>query len=397
MRPSDIVPALGRLSEVQIPAMLWGSPGIGKSSVVHQIGDRRARKIFDIRLALLDPTDLRGIPFYNPRTNSAEWAPSSILPTSMPEGFKEAYKEYVEAMKSGDITDASEGISLGVDNQGKPKFQFTKKQIEEIMDDQNAILFLDEINAAPPVIQAASYQLVLDRRIGEYQLPDGVGIIAAGNNEGDKAVTFKMPTPLLNRFVHLDYDVHFEDWHDWAVNGGVEADVVGFLNYKKGLLNQFDAQSKSRGFPTPRSWQFVSKIIDNGVKDNVLRGLIGGAVGEGAAIEFMKYREVYLKLPKPGDILDRKVTVMPEHGLSAAYAMVTSLNYELRDRFEKLGQTKEFLNMIATYFEFIHDNFKPEFCVMGVRDCLKNFNLPMVQAPNWKKFAKSYTKFVMAA
>jgi len=397
MRPTEVVIGLNRLNEVQLPGMIWGTPGIGKSSVIHGMGQDQDRKIYDIRLALLDPTDLRGIPFYNPKTNSAEWAPSSILPKQLPHGTMVHKGE-----ETGDdgIVRVIPTISYEVKANGevKPYVDLPDHIKEEIARDQNAILFLDEINAAPPVIQAASYQLVLDRRIGEYKLPDGVSIIAAGNGEGDKAVTFKMPTPLLNRFVHIDFSVHFEDWHDWAVMpGNISQEVVAFLNFKKGYLNKFDANSKSRGFPTPRSWHFASKILDPNIPEAVLRGLIGGAVGEGAAIEFMKFREIHLSLPDPGDVLDGKVKPIKDPGLSASYAMITALSFELRDRFEKLGKTKEFLDMCAVYFDFIHDSYKSEFCIMGVRDCLKNFKLPMIQAPNWKKFAKSYTKFVMAA
>lgn len=395
MRPTEVVIGLDRLNAVQLPAMLWGSPGIGKSSVIHEIGNEQNRKIYDIRLALLDPTDLRGIPFYNPKTNSAEWAPSSILPKELPRGASVGTRE---EKNEDNIVHVVPTLKFEGDDPDKPYIDLPEDIKLEIARDQNAILFLDEINAAPPVIQAASYQLVLDRRIGEYRLPDGVSIIAAGNNEGDKAVTFKMPTPLTNRFVHIDFEVNFEDWHDWAVaERKIKEDVVGFLNFKKGYLNKFDPNSKSRGFPTPRSWSFVSRILDPNMPESVLRGLVGGAVGDGAAIEFMKYREIHMSLPDPGDVLDGKVAPIKDPGLSASYAMITSLSYELSSRFEKMGKTKEFLDMAATYFEFIHDSYKPEFCVMGVRDTLKNFKLPMVQAPNWKKFAKSYTKFVMAA
>ncbi len=348
MRPTEVKLALDHAfaPAVRLPVMLWGSPGIGKSEVVAQVAAARGRKVRDIRLALLDPTDLRGIPFYNPEKNTAEWAVASILP------------------QDPDSTD---------------------------------IIFLDEINAAPPVIQAAAYQLVLDRKLGEYALPEGVDIIAAGNREGDKAVTFKMPTPLLNRFIHIDFEVKFDDWYDWAVQSKVHDHVVGYLNHQKGKLNQFDPKSKSRGFPTPRSWVFVSRILIGGGPDSVLRGLIGGAVGEGAAIEFMTYREVYLTLPDPADVLAGKVREMPErNNLSANYAMITALSYALQDEFEKKGKNKEWLGMAAKYFDFIHASFAPEFCVMGVRDCLKNMKLPMIQAPNWKSFAKDYTRLVMA-
>ena len=347
MRPTEVKLALDHAFKCRLPVMMWGSPGIGKSAIVKQVAEPYGRPVFDIRLALLDPTDLRGIPYYDPDRNTAVWATASILPQDP---------------------------------------------------DSNAIIFLDEINAAPPVIQAAAYQLVLDRQIGEYTLPEGVDIIAAGNREGDKAVTFKMPTPLLNRFIHIDFEVKFDDWYDWAIQNKIHEHVVGFLNHQKGKLNQFDPQGKSRGFPTPRSWEFVSRIMIQPASDSVVRNMVAGAIGEGAAIEFMTYREVYLTLPDPGEVLDGKVAKMPDnHSLSAAYAMITSLNYELQNRFEKTGKTKEWLSWAATYFEFIHVSFNAEFCIMGVRDTLKNMKLPMIQAPNWKHFAKDYTKLVMSA
>lgn len=201
----------------------------------------------------------------------------------------------------------------------------------------------------------------------------------------------------MNRFVHLEFEVDFDDWHAWAIENYVEPDVVGFLNFKKNLLNQFDAASKSRGFPTPRSWEFASRAIGNGFPDRVLRDVISGCVGEGPSIEFMTYREVYLKLPNPSDILDGKIKKMPEDNLSANYAMITSLGYELRSRYEKNGKGDSWFKAADTYMEFIHKNFDPEFCVMGVRDCLKTLELPMAKTPGWKKFAQDYAKLVMAA
>lgn len=347
MRPSEVKQALETAFKVRLPVMMWGTPGIGKSDVVRAVAESQGRRVRDIRLALLDPTDLRGIPFYNPEKNTAEWAIASILP------------------QDPDSTD---------------------------------VLFLDEINAAPPVIQAAAYQLVLDRQVGEYRLPDGVDIVAAGNREGDKAVTFKMPTPLLNRFIHIDYDVKFDDWYDWAVQNQIHEHVVSYLNHQKGKLNQFSADSKSRGFPTPRSWSFVSKIMYGGGSETVLRNLIAGAVGEGAMVEFMNYRKVYLTLPDPMDVLTGKVRKMPDaNNLSAHYAMITSLSYALHDQYDKLGKKKEWFDMVGVYFDFIHENFSPEFCVMGLRDCLRNMKLPLILAPSWQNFAKDYSKLVMAA
>lgn len=350
MRPSEVVVALGKASEVQLPVMLWGSPGVGKSSVVKQVGASRGRQVYDIRLALLDPTDLRGLPYYNLDTKKAEWAVTSILPQDP---------------------------------------------------DSDAIVFLDEINAAPPSVQAAAYQLVLDRAVGEYRLPEKCSIVAAGNREGDKAVTFRMPTPLLNRFIHIDFEFEFEDWHVWAVKKGIEADVVGFLNFRKHLANQFDASSRSRGFPTPRSWEYVSKILDRSLPDSVMRSMIAGTIGEGAMVEFMAYREVYLKLPDPEEVLDGKIKEMPRgsNNLSQHYAMIISLSYALRDRYTKAGNkpTEAWIKAGQTYLEFLHASFSPEFCVMGVRDCLRTQNLPLSKVPGWRTWARDYAHFVLPA
>ena len=147
------------------PAFLWGPPGIGKSDIVKQIGAELEREVIDVRLALWEPTDIKGIPYYNADQGKMVWAPPAELPTN---------------------------------------------------EDSTAIIFLDELNSAPPAVQAAAYQLVLNRQVGTYKLPKGVDIVAAGNREGDRGVTYRMPAPLANRFVHLEMKVDFDDWQDWA-------------------------------------------------------------------------------------------------------------------------------------------------------------------------------------
>ena len=140
---------------------MWGAPGIGKSDIVKQIADSQDREVIDIRLPLWEPTDIKGIPYYNSQENNMVWASPAELPTD-------------------------------------PK--------------SNAIVFLDELNSAAPAVQAAAYQLILNRRVGQYHLPEGVSIVAAGNRDSDKGVTFRMPAPLANRFVHLEMRVDFEYW-----------------------------------------------------------------------------------------------------------------------------------------------------------------------------------------
>ena len=350
MRPTEISQSLKIAWSANIATMMWGTPGIGKSDVVRNTAREEGREVRDIRLALLDPTDLRGIPYYNLDTKTAEWAVAKMLPQDP---------------------------------------------------NSNDVIFLDEINAAPPAVQAAAYQLVLDRAIGEYRLPENVRITAAGNNDTDKAVTYKMPTPLLNRFTHLEYEVHFEDWYDWAIQNNIHEHVISFLNHQKSKINQFDPKSASKGFPTPRSWAVTSKILYNQPSEKIARGMIAGTIGDGAMSEFMTYRKVYKNLPDPMDVLTGRVTKLPDRDdVSIKYAMMTSLVYTMRDEYTKVTDKKtdfkDFDKLCDGFFSFIHDsdNFSPEFAIMGVRDAMKNLKIPIAKTTAWKPFAADYGRLI---
>ena len=149
------------------PLFLWGPPGIGKSELVESITNELGGCMIDLRLGQMEPTDIRGIPFYNKDTGKMDWAP----PVEMPDD--ELASQYPVV-----------------------------------------VLFLDEMNSAPASVQSAAYQLILNRRIGKYRLPDNVVMVAAGNRESDKGVTFRMPTPLANRFVHQEMRVDFPSWQE---------------------------------------------------------------------------------------------------------------------------------------------------------------------------------------
>ena len=176
MRPSHVCEALHHLVRIRQPVFLWGPPGVGKSRLVADVARRQGRKLYDLRAVLLDPVDLRGLPR---------------------------------------ISD--EGITSWCVTEFLPHPQDTEK----------GILFLDELNAAPPLVQAACYQLILDRRVGQYRLPDGWAVVAAGNRESDRAVTYRMPSALANRMVHLDVECHIDDWLDWARANGIRAVFLG--------------------------------------------------------------------------------------------------------------------------------------------------------------------------
>ena len=198
------------------------------------------------------------------------------------------------------------------------------------------ILFMDEMNSAPPAVQAAAYQLILNRRrVGTYHLPENVVIVAAGNREADKGVTYRMPAPLANRFVHLELSVHFDDWFQWAVTNDIHEDVVGYLTFAKKDLYDFDPKSPSRSFATPRSWSFVSELLEDDDDENTTTDLVSGAVGEGLAVKFMAHRKVASKLPDPVDILNGKVKEIETKEISAMYSLTVSLCYELKEACDK--------------------------------------------------------------
>lgn len=439
MNPDKFPSAMRCAFAAKLPVMMWGPPGVGKSSIVRKVAGA-FRKVRDIRLALLDPTDMRGIPFYNPETNSAEWAKTTLFPLVRDGELEEAQaglerakahllqeqatmaaneEELVQIKASGGSGSSDISVCMARINAAKDrasKFEVDIERIEKAIArikeaiDSNDIVFLDEINAAPPVIQAAAYQLVLDRQIGEYRLPDGVDIVAAGNREGDKGVTFKMPTPLLNRFVHLDFDHSFNDWYDWAVQSNVHPHVIGYIKYRNDALMKFDPSSKSHGFATPRTWEFSSRILTQADRDgldrSVLTELLKGTLGEGIALEFVAFLQIVGTLPDPLDILQGKVKRLQNNvELSAKYSLIIALGQRLKFMYDQYGgkeiskeNMEKWTELADNYFLFIHDQFDDEFCVLGVRDCFKNLQLPMSKAPSFRdKFVKKYGDLVMRA
>jgi hypothetical protein len=257
---------------------------------------------------------------------------------------------------------------------------------------------LDELNSAPPAVQAAAYQLVLNRKVGTYELPKGVDIVAAGNREGDRGVTYRMPAPLANRFIHLEMKVDFDDWQDWATLNGIHPEVVGYVGFAKQDLNDFDPKSPSKAFATPRSWSFVSDLLqDDDIDTETLHNLIAGAVGDGLAVKFMAHRKIAGRLPKAEDILSGKVTDLQIKEVSAMYTLTTSLCYELKDIAEK--QDKKFDEKADRFFEYMMKNFPTELVVMGAKTALTNYNLPLdaSKMKSFDEFHKRFGKYVLSA
>jgi hypothetical protein len=249
-------------------------------------------------------------------------------------------------------------------------------------------------------VQSAAYQLILNRRIGKFRLPDNVVMVAAGNRESDKGVTYRMPTPLANRFIHQEMKVDFASYQEWAVQNKIHKDVVGYLSFAKQDLYDFDAKSASRAFATPRSWTFVSQLLsDESVDNDTLTNLIAGTVGEGLAVKFMAHRKIASKMPNPLDILKGKVKDLNVKEVSAMYSLVISMCYELKAAVENKTADKEFHDMADNFLGYMMKNFETELVVMGARIALTTYDLPFLptKLKNFDEFHSRYGKYILQA
>ncbi len=263
MTPQELKLYLSRLVEQCIPLslMLWGPPGIGKSSIVADVARQHELRLVDVRLSQLAPTDLRGLPVAE--NGTSRWFPPEFLPT-----------------------------------------------------DGRGILFLDEINMAPPAMQGIAQQLILDRQVGSYRVPEGWFIWAAGNRKSDRAAVFEMPSALANRFIHLDLAPDFDSFKAWGLRTGLSEQVLAFLAFRPTLLHQIDAQRPA--WPSPRSWAMADRLrrADLAVEP---------AIGPGAAGEFEAFCLVYDRLPDLAPILEGKSKATFPSEASARYATVLGL------------------------------------------------------------------------
>lgn len=246
LTPTQLQDYLLRLiqKQLKLAVMIWGPPGIGKSSIVAQIAKQQGLDFVDVRLSQLAPTDLRGLPV--PHTDShgkgiSQWYPPEFLPQS---------------------------------GQG--------------------ILFLDEVNMAPPTMQGMAQQLILDRQVGSYHLPEGWFVWAAGNRKEDRASVFDMPAPLANRFVHLSTSADFYSWRTYALKNGLHDHILAFLSYRPELLHSPDKHSAA--WPSPRSWEMASQLYRAQLD-------VSPAIGDNAGGEFAAFVQLFEKLPDLGDIL----------------------------------------------------------------------------------------------
>ncbi len=255
------------------PVMLWGPPGVGKSQIIAEVAARHAAPMIDIRLSQMEPSDLRGIPF---RVGSTvEWATPAMLP---------------DAGRHGDV----------------------------------GILFLDEITSAPPSVSAAAYQLILDRRLGAYEVPPGWAIFAAGNRQGDRGVTYAMPAPLANRFSHFEVETNLDDWVAWAYENDMDERLIGFLRFRPERLFDFDPAHNPVAFPSPRSWEFAHRALQKFGGTPLLLATLQACVGPAAGLELNAFVENLDRMPDLDAILRGEDVPVPRE-IDLQYAVASAL------------------------------------------------------------------------
>lgn len=317
----DTLKSIYNLSQKQnkyLAVMIWGPPGVGKSAAAKQVAEELGIGFIDIRLSLLSPVDLRGLPVPDKEAHKAEWYPPEFLPNG---------------------SHAAKGI-----------------------------LFLDEINLAAQSVMSAGYQLVLDRKLGEYKLPKGWVVFAAGNRAEDNAATTRFPAPLSNRFVHYEIaSPDIDEWIMWAIKNGVAEQIAAFL--RKLPQHLFRApRAGEMAFPSPRSWSFASGLFS-------INSKIDSAVGEGVAAEFYGFLEVYARIPDIEAILAGKEAKIPlKTELDVIFATVMAIAYRAKPVH------------IPAVFAYL-DKLPREFEQLGIlllRDRDTEMHLALAQSPAWK-------------
>lgn len=325
MKASSLKKAIVSMYASRQPAFIWGPPGVGKSDIVRQAAKSLGIDIIDIRVVLLDVVDLRGFP--QVKDGATEWAPPVFLPT-----------------------------------------------------DGKGFLFLDEMNAARPEVLAGCYQLILDRAIGEYRLPDGWTVIAAGNREGDRSVASRLPTALANRMLHLALDVDLQEWSSWALGNGVPAELIAFLRFRPSLLHAFDPKSASPAFPSPRSWASVGRLMmSEAYQDmDIFTDMASGLVGDGASAELLGFLQVYRQLPSLEIIRMAPDTAPVPDGPAATYAVCAMVAQAAAKAGSNSGWMIRYVSRLSV-----------EFAVMAIKDAAtKNPN--MMQGPEFIKWAADH-------
>lgn len=306
--PTILMQCLEVCVQARRPAFTWGHPGTAKSDVHRQLAKKLMGFLIDLRASQWDAVDTRGIPYLTDKKGT-RWAIPEIFPTA----------------------------------------EFAAQH-------PVVIVFLDELNAAPPSVQAALYQLILDRRLGDYVLPDNVVILAAGNLETDRAVTHRMATPLADRFFHFELIVDPKGWEKWALtDGDIEIEIISYLRWRPEHLYLWEADSTSKAQATLRGWEYLSDALkvmkQSGTNGPVESAMYAAKVGEAVGAEFFGFLKIFRKLPDPDGVLLNPTTVEIPTDIAVNYALCGAVAE--RASVENMGRLVQFANRLTPEFNVL--------------------------------------------
>ncbi len=325
MKPSQVAASLPKLLKTNRTPFIWGDPGIGKSDTLRAVAADLKLDLVDARLSIYDPTDLKGFPVVKGtgKAQAMHFVPPAILPTK-----------------------------------GK------------------GILFLDELPSAPPAVQAAAYQLILDKRLGEYVLPEGWFIVAAGNHARNGGVHYTLPPALANRFVHIEMECDAGDWDLWAANHGITDITRAFIRFRPTLIHDMEARKTGTAFPTPRSWAFADDIAKLSLGAAEELELLKGTVGEGAATEYLAFVKTARDLPSASEILISPDTAPVPTSPAAKHAVTVML--EQRAEAKNMRQCMTYVERLEIEYQtaFINGITRKDRSLCSTREyidwCVKN-------------------------
>lgn len=311
MTPSQLLQAVEGSYKLRAPLFVWGPPGIGKSDVMRQAAEKLKIDLIDKRLAQSDPTEIKGYPWPDQAKKVMRFFQDASLPTK-----------------------------------GK------------------GILFLDELPHAPPAVQAVAFQLVLDRKVGDYTLPDGWQVIAAGNRVTDRAGAHTINSALANRFVHVELTVDNEEWIDWAIANKLDPLTIGYIRYRPENLCVAEIKPGEKAFNTPRSWARADQIMRLGLDEAVQRQMLCGTLGEGVGTEFVGYCKAHADLVSIDRILMAPEDAPLPENTAATYAVVSVLERETTRG--NIGRLQKYTNRLSREFQTVYmeaiTRSKPELC-----------------------------------
>jgi hypothetical protein len=318
MKGKQMMKSLSTLISIQQPTMVWGGVGVGKSEMIHSVGKSLGYQVRDVRVALLDPVDLRGVP--SVEGGVTKWNPPIFLPTE---------------------------------------------------DEPKTLLFLDELPHGSPSVQNALFQLVKDRQLGEYKLPESTVIVGAGNRIQDRAGANRVNTALGDRFIHLNLDVDADEWVDWAKESGrVIPEVIAYIRYRPENLFVFDVKAQVQA--TPRSWEYASKIMATSPDSDIEQELLAGTVGEGVSAELIGFLRTCRSLPSVDQIINNPESIDLENDPAVMYAVCSIIARKMDKK------------NISKFMKFL-DTLPDEFAILCMSDAV-------IGNPDLKK-TKAYIDF----